>query len=452
MKNEHLLCISPIDGRYAKKTRDLQSITSEFGLIKYRVEAEIGWLLHMLKVGLITPTLPEDAQTAIKKIAASFDLNSALKVKTLERSTRHDVKAVEYHIQQSLEAQQLSALIPWVHFACTSEDINSTAYALMLKDAREVLTTHITGVISTLNELAATEASTAMLARTHGQTASPTTLGKELKVFAQRLQKELETLTLLPVAAKFSGAVGNYNAHVSAFPDADWPTVCATFIDSMGLAYNDTTTQIEPHDHLAAFMHNLMRINTILVDTCRDIWHYISLNYFSQKKREDEVGSSTMPHKINPIDFENAEGNLGVANALAQHLANKLPVSRLQRDLSDSTVLRNLGVVCAHSLLAYQSMQQGFSRLEVNHTAIQQDISACWEVLAEPIQTVLRKNGIGDAYEQLKSLTRGSHITAESIQQFIQECNLNEEDKQRLLKLTPETYIGLATDIARGKK
>jgi adenylosuccinate lyase len=449
MSIDSILAISPLDGRYQKKIEPLQTVTSEFGLIKYRVYSEICWLQHLVEKKIIGINLSESANITLENIKTDFNIKDAHEIKDIEQTTRHDVKAVEYFIQNAIQGdEQLKPLIPFIHFACTSEDINSTAYALMLQDARELLLTHINAVIETLNQMAIDTAATPMLARTHGQTASPTTLGKELKVFVMRLRKQVTAIQQVPNVAKFSGAVGNYNAHISAFKDVNWPATCEEFITSLGLEFNHHTTQIEPHDHFAACMHNLIRINNILIDTCRDIWQYISLNYFSQKKLDHEIGSSTMPHKINPIDFENAEGNLGMANAIAQHLANKLPISRLQRDLSDSTVLRNTGVVFGHSILAYQSFINGFKRLAVNHQQIQQDLADRWEVLAEPIQTVLRKNGITDAYEQLKTLTRGSQITQASIMQFINACQLSDEDKQTLLALTPENYIGLAAQIA----
>ena len=449
MPIDPLLAISPIDGRYETRMQALQPIVSEYGLIKYRAHTEIHWLLFLTRKQIHPVSLSNAALQTLENIDHQFSLEHAQRIKQIEITTRHDVKAVEYFIKEQLESHEaLRDLIPYIHFACTSEDINSTAYSLMLIHARDLLHNSTLDIISALDGMARQYAETPMLSRTHGQTASPTTLGKEIKNVIARLQKQSTVLQNIPVTAKFSGAVGNYNAHLSAYPAHDWPTLCEEFIQSLGIEYNHHTTQIEPHDHIAELFHCIMRINTILIDYCRDTWQYISLNYYSQKKQAGEIGSSTMPHKINPIDFENAEGNLGIANTLAQHLANKLPVSRLQRDLSDSTVLRNIGVIFAHSLLAHDSLKKGLSRLSVNTPAIAKDLNSRWEVLAEPIQTVLRKHGITDAYEQLKELTRGSQITESKIKDFIEHSNLPEEDKKRLLLMTPEDYIGLASTLA----
>ena len=449
MPNSALLAISPLDGRYQQKLTPLQNIVSEWGLIRFRVEAEISWLVFLCNQK-IAPAMSPEAIVRLQDIIHQFSVEEAEKIKTIEQQTRHDVKAVEYYIQEKCEPDnELKALIPWIHFGCTSEDINSTAYALMFKHGREILNNTLTPIVEQLQSIAQQHAELSMLARTHGQAASPTTLGKEFKNIVSRLQSQIQTINQLDIQAKFSGAVGNFNAHSSAFPNLDWPSLCTDFMASLSIHFNRYTTQIEPHDSVAEFWHNLSRINTILIDTCRDIWQYISLGYFIQKKKPGEVGSSTMPHKINPIDFENAEGNLGIANALAQHCANKLPISRLQRDLSDSTVQRNTGVIFGHSMLAYLSFSQGLSRLDINASVIAGDLENRWELLAEPIQTVLRKHGITDAYEQLKSLTRGEAINQRHIQDFIQQCDIPADDKQRLLDLTPSNYIGLASTLAK---
>ena len=372
-------------------------------------------------------------------------------VADIERTTNHDVKAIEYYLRECLQAHpSLTALVPFIHFGCTSEDINNLAYGLMLQSSREVLCDHLLSITQSLHSLSQEHSSLAMLAHTHGQPASPTTLGKELFNVVARLRSQLSSLKECPIPGKFNGAVGNFNAHVAAFPNHDWPTICQDFVESLKLQYNPLTTQIEPHDQLAALMHHLIRTNNILIDYARDTWHYISMQYFTQLKKSSEVGSSTMPHKINPNDFENAEGNLGMANAIAQHLANKLPISRLQRDLSDSTVQRNIGVVMGHSLLAYQSLSKGLAKIEVNKQKIQNDVAQRWELLAEPIQTVLRANGDADAYEKLKTLTRGENINQVTLHEFIQSLDIRDEDKQRLLALTPGNYIGLATQLCEG--
>jgi adenylosuccinate lyase len=449
MDNFTLLAISPVDGRYQHKLSALQPIASEFGLIHYRVQTEINWLIFLIQKEITPFNVTDEELSTVSTIASEFSIEDAQRIKTIEQTTRHDVKAVEYFIQEKLKSHSgLEKLIPFIHFACTSEDINSTAYGLMLKDARQLVTQNLHQILDDIKKITDEHANLSMLARTHGQPASPTTLGKEFKNFAARLTSQIDGLKKIPIQAKFSGAVGNFNAHHIAYPDQDWPQLCATFIASLELHFNRYTTQIEPHDELASFWHQLIRINNILLDMCRDIWQYISLQYFQQKKAENEIGSSTMPHKINPIDFENAEGNIGIANAMAQHMASKLPISRLQRDLSDSTVLRNTGVVIAHSLLAYHSICQGLSRLEVNSDRIQQNLNQHWEVLAEPIQMLLRKHGVNDAYEQLKTLTRGNALNAESFAQFIDQCQLPEDEKNKLRSLTPADYIGIAHQLA----
>ncbi len=450
MEFDPLLAISPLDGRYYTKLNTLRPLCSEYGLIRYRLLIEIQWLIHLVRAGdIISVPQDLDCQT-LENIIIHFDIQVAERIKQIEQTTNHDVKAVEYFLQEALSAEPtLIPLIPFIHFGATSADINNLAYALMLQDCRRTLSTYIQEVITLLNRQAQQYASIAMLSRTHGQPASPTTLGKELVNFSQRLNRELNNFNAAILYGKWNGAVGNYNAHLVAYPDYDWPALSARFINHFGLTINTHTTQIEPHDFIATYCHHLSRINTICIDLSRDLWQYISLNYFTQQTKADEVGSSTMPHKVNPIDFENAEGNLGVANALAMHLSQKLPVSRLQRDLSNSTVLRNLGVICGHSLLAYQALAKGLNKLKANPTQIQQDLASHWELLAEPIQMVLRANGITDAYQQLKDLTRDKVITRDLIMDFISQCDINPDDKARLLALTPENYIGLAVQLTQ---
>ena len=450
MNNDTLMAISPIDGRYHRKVAALTEIVSEYGLMKYRLTIEARWLLHLVHH---TPTikLTHIEQTSIlNDIVDQFSINDAEKIKTIEQTTRHDVKAVEYFLRDTLsQYHTLAPLLPFIHFACTSEDINNLAYGLMFTDARTVALSELNTLQMQLDTMAQSHCDASMLSRTHGQAASPTTMGKEIRNTYHRLSHQLQHLSSLPIFGKFNGAVGNYNAHAAAFPTIDWPQVCQHFVESLGLSFNHHTTQIEPHDNLAECLHTLTRINTILIDFARDIWHYISLNYFTQHKAPGQVGSSTMPHKINPIDFENAEGNLGIANALATHLATKLPISRLQRDLSDSTVLRNLGVIFAHSVLAYQSLQAGLNKLSLNQAALQQDLAAHWEVIAEPIQTVLRAHGFHDAYEQLKSFSQGKAIDQQQIQEFIAGLSIPDSEKQRLAALTPDNYTGLAASLAQ---
>jgi adenylosuccinate lyase len=453
MENTNLTAISPLDGRYASKCDPLRPIFSEYGLIYFRTLVEVRWLQFLADhpgvegVGPLSPVVNGFLDDLVDK----FDRNSAQKVKDIEAVTNHDVKAVEYFLSESFgEDAELGALRPFLHFACTSEDINNISYALMLRRGRDdVLLPALRGISGRLGELARLTADVPMLSRTHGQTASPTTLGKELANVVWRLERQFTLFADVPPLAKINGAVGNFNAHIVAYPDVDWPAASQAFIESLGLVWNPYTTQIEPHDWVAEYSDALARINTILIDYCRDTWAYISLGYFKQRKVANEVGSSTMPHKVNPIDFENAEGNLGLANALLKHFATKLPVSRWQRDLTDSTVQRNLGVAAGHTLLACESIIKGLSRLEHNPEQISADLGSRWEVLAEPVQTVMRRYGAEDAYEQLKELTRGEAINQEILQQFIGTLELPDDARKALLELTPDNYIGLAAELTK---
>lgn len=434
--SDQLLALSPLDGRYQAKLIDLAAIFSEYGLIKNRVKVELAWLQHLTSLLLKTGSPPSRGQASnkIDQILQHFDLAQAEQVKTIERTTNHDVKAVEYYLREQLNDE---ALTPYIHILATSEDINNIAYALMLKEAREqVLVPKMQALVSKLDALAKEYDQLQMLSRTHGQPATPTTLGKELKNFAFRLQRQLEQFKQQPLLAKFNGAVGNFHAHKVAFPEQDWPAISKAFIESLGLTNNPYTTQIEPHDFIAEIMHEFVRFNTIVIDCARDLWSYISLNYFSLRKIENEVGSSTMPHKINPIDFENAEGNCGLAIAMAEHLANKLPISRFQRDLSDSTVMRNLGVVFGYSVLAFDSLLKGLNKLQANEVVITADLKSHPEVIAEAIQTVMRKHGITDAYEQLKTFSRGEKLDAKKITAFIKKLPIPKDEQLCLLKLT----------------
>ena len=450
-----LTAISPVDGRYGSKTEPLRELFSEFALIRYRVRVEVEWLKHLATTSGITEldTFDDDDLQALEAVADDFDQTHAARVKAIEATVNHDVKSVEYFIKEQLaERPGLAQASEFTHFACTSEDINNLAYALMLRDARrDALMPSLGKVRDTLNELAIEHAELPMLSRTHGQPASPTTLGKEIANVARRLQRQLAQLDTIPILGKMNGAVGNYNAHYAAYPDVDWPAVSATFVRKLGLEPNPYTTQIEPHDYIAELFHALLRTNTVLVDFCRDVWSYISIGYFKQKAVEGEVGSSTMPHKVNPIDFENAEGNLGVANALLEHLGAKLPVSRWQRDLTDSTVLRNLGVGIAHSVIAYQSCLKGLSKLDVNEQQLSDDLAQAWQVLAEAVQTVMRRYGVDSPYEKLKTLTRGREIDQASIQTFIDSLDIPPAEKARLAAMTPATYTGNAARMATAK-
>ena len=448
-----LNAISPVDGRYRKKTLVLSSYFSEFALTYYRLMVEIRWLEALAANEMIREVPPMDAKANafLADLLTHFDEKEALKIKEYEKQTNHDVKAVEYYLKEKLEqSEDLKKISGFIHFACTSEDINNLAYALMIKEAiAQVIQPTLAEIIGSITLLGKQHADAAMLARTHGQPATPTTIGKELINFVARLKRPMQQLAEVLVSAKCNGAVGNYNAHIIAYPEVDWRKHCAQFVTSLGLSFNAYTTQIEPHDGIAEVSHLMIRINNILLDYTRDIWSYISLGYFKQKTVADEVGSSTMPHKVNPIDFENAEGNLGLANTLFSHFANKLTQSRLQRDLSDSTVLRNLGVAFAYALIAYQSMVKGNEKLQINKQALQHDLDANWEVLAEAIQTVMRRYNIPNAYEQMRDLTRGLRIDGDKLRHFIQLLDIPDEAKKQLMILTPEKYTGLAAQLVK---
>jgi adenylosuccinate lyase len=448
-----LLALSPLDGRYHSKVIAYAEIFSEFGLIKRRVAVEVHWLKCLSEITEIpeVPSLSSDDTDYLLSIAEDFSLEDAQVIKQTELTTNHDVKAVEYFIKSKLQSRPaLAAISEFVHFACTSEDINNLAHALMLKDGlNEVLLPQMQQLITALATLANDHADVSMLSRTHGQTASPTTLGKEFANVVMRLRRQVESITGVALLGKLNGAVGNYNAHVSAYPDVDWPTVSKRFVESLGVEWNPYTTQIEPHDYMAELFDAISRFNVIMIDLNRDIWAYISNAYFKQRTIAGEIGSSTMPHKVNPIDFENSEGNLGLANAILNHLSQKLPISRWQRDLTDSTVLRNMGVGFGYTSLALQSTSKGLSKLEVNYAVIAGDLASSWEVLAEPIQTVMRRYGIEHPYEKLKELTRGKDIDAESIQAFVLTLDIPQAAKDELSALSPSTYTGIAGALAR---
>jgi adenylosuccinate lyase len=453
MDRDALTAISPLDGRYAAKLDLLRDIFSEYGLIRFRVRAEVRWVQFLARHPGIPelPPLSPVVNKVLDDLAEDVPLDAARRVKAIERTTNHDVKAVEYFIAERLAGDaELDRIRPFIHFACTSEDINNLAYALMLRHGRDsVLVPALRLLVGRLEALARPLATTPMLARTHGQPASPTTLGKELANIAVRLRTQLERFRAVRPLGKLNGAVGNFNAHAIAYPEVDWPRASREFVESLGLGFSPATTQIEPHDWIAEYCDALARINTVLLDASRDIWGYVSLGYFRQQAVAGEVGSSTMPHKVNPIDFENAEGNLGVANALLRHLADKLPVSRWQRDLSDSTVLRNLGVAAGHALLAWQSFGAGLGKLAADERRLATDLDQTWEVLGEAIQTVMRRHGHHDAYEQLKALTRGAGIDRDSLRRFVTGLDIPAEARERLLALTPAGYTGLAADLAR---
>ncbi len=453
MELSGLTAISPVDGRYGSKTQDLRPIFSEFGLIRHRVLVEVRWLQMLAANPDIkeVPTLGGHANNVLEKIVDDFGVEDAQRVKNIERTTNHDVKAVEYFLKEKITGNdELESISEFIHFACTSEDINNLSHALMLREARtQALLPQMDEVIDAITKLAHEQAEQPMLSRTHGQPASPTTLGKEMANVVYRLKRQREQLSDTPLLGKMNGAVGNYNAHLSAYPEIDWPAVVEKFITDLGLQFNPYTIQIEPHDYIAEYFDAVARFNNILLDFDRDVWSYISLGYFKQKTIAGEVGSSTMPHKVNPIDFENSEGNLGIANAIFNHLSNKLPVSRWQRDLTDSTVLRNLGTGVAHSIIAYQSSLKGISKLEANPDAINSDLDNTWEVLAEPVQTVMRRYGIENPYEKLKEMTRGKGITRESLQKFINNLDIPDDAKKRLLEMTPANYIGNAAAQAK---
>jgi adenylosuccinate lyase len=450
---DSLTAISPVDGRYGSKTAALRAVFSEYGLIRYRAIVEIRWLQTLAAHSGIAelPSLSASAQADLDSLVKNFSETDAARVKAIEATTNHDVKAVEYWLQECFaNSPELQATQGFIHFAATSEDINNLAYALMLRDGlTQHLLPRLQTLVETLSTLATEYADTPMLSRTHGQTASPTTMGKELANVAQRLQRQIRHLQQVEILGKMNGAVGNYNAHVSAYPDVDWQHVGQQFVESLGLTFNPYTTQIEPHDYMAELFDATARANTICIDFARDVWSYISLGYFGQKVVAGEVGSSTMPHKVNPIDFENAEGNFGIANALFGHFSAKLPISRWQRDLTDSTVLRNLGVAFAHTTIALDSLQKGIGKLELNTHRLSEDLEQSWEVLAEPIQTVMRRYGIDNPYEKLKALTRGSQITAETLAEFIDTLDLPAAARDDLQALTPARYTGLASGLAR---
>jgi adenylosuccinate lyase len=448
-----LTALSPLDGRYASKTAALSGIFSECGLIRYRVTIEVRWILALCA----EPGIPE-ARTltaaeiaSLEKIIATFSEQDAQRVKDIERTTNHDVKAVEYFLKEQFTGTSLEPLSEFLHFACTSEDINNMSHAMQLREGMNVIGATQAEVIAALKALAQETRDVAMLARTHGQTASPTTVGKEIAVFVNRLQTQSKRLADVKIRGKLNGAVGNFNAHLSAYPDVDWPELTRRIIeDELGIEQNSLTVQIEPHDYMAELFHAMMRWNTIVLDLDRDLWTYISMGYFGQRTIKGEVGSSTMPHKVNPIDFENSEGNVGLANAMFDHLATKLPVSRMQRDLTDSTVLRNMGTGFGYSMIAYTSTLKGLSKLKLNPERLAADLDAAWEVLAEPIQTVMRKVGIDEPYEKLKALTRGQAVTKDSLRAFIQTLGLPEADEARLMAMTPASYIGIADKLVDG--
>ncbi len=452
MDHTPLTAISPIDGRYQDKVDELRPICSEFGLIRHRVLVEVRWLEALSACDAIpeVPAFGEHARHILQGIVDGFSEADAQRIKNIERTTNHDVKAVEYFLKEKIAGnRELEAVAEFIHFACTSEDINNLAYALMLREARNLLLPVCDELIENLREMAHRYADQPMMARTHGQPASPTTLGKEMANVVVRLQRQRRQLAAVPLLGKMNGATGNYNAHRVAYPEVDWPGLCRAFVCGLGLEWNPYTTQIEPHDYLAEFFQALMRFNTVLLDFCRDVWGYIALGYFVQKTVAGEVGSSTMPHKVNPIDFENAEGNLGVANAVLAHLSTKLPVSRWQRDLTDSTVLRNLGVGLAHSLLAWRACLKGLGKLECDAGRLRADLEHAWELLAEPIQTVMRRYGVANPYERLKELTRGQRVDRETLHRFITALEIPDNAKRYLLSLSPADYTGYAGTLAR---
>ncbi len=453
MNLSSLTAISPIDGRYGSKTAELRPIFSEYGLIYHRVLVEIRWLQALAAQARIAevPALSEDADAQLNRIVDDFSEADAARVKEIERTTNHDVKAVEYFLKEKIAGNaELEAISEFIHFACTSEDINNLSHALMLKAGREdVLLPAYRKIAEDLRSKAHEMAADPLLSRTHGQPASPSTMGKELANVVYRLERQIAQLEATPVMGKINGAVGNYNAHLSAYPEVDWQGFAQTFVESLGLTWNPYTIQIEPHDYMAELFDAMRRANTILIDLARDIWGYISVGYFKQKVVAGEVGSSTMPHKVNPIDFENAEGNFGIANALMDHLSNKLPISRWQRDLTDSTVIRNLGVGFGHTVIALASLEKGLGKLELNAQRLAEDLDNNWEVLAEPIQTVMRRYGIEKPYEKLKELTRGQSINAETLRVFIESLAIPDEEKKRLSAMTPGSYIGNAVEQAK---
>ncbi|MBY3788564.1 adenylosuccinate lyase [Photobacterium carnosum] len=451
MELSALTAVSPVDGRYGSKTSVLRSIFSEFGLLKYRTIVEIRWLQKLSATDAIVevPSFSAEANAFLDRIATEFSEQDALRIKTIERTTNHDVKAVEYYLKEKVaELPELHAVNEFIHFACTSEDINNLSHALMLTEAREkVMLPEVRNVIDAIKDLAHQFRDIPMLTRTHGQPASPSTMGKEMANVAYRMERQYKQIENVDILGKINGAVGNYNAHLSAYPDIDWHQYSEEFVTALGITFNPYTTQIEPHDYIAELFDAFARFNTILLDFDRDIWGYVALGHFKQKTIAGEIGSSTMPHKVNPIDFENSEGNLGLANAIFGHLAQKLPVSRWQRDLTDSTVLRNLGVGCGYAIIAYTSTIKGISKLEINQAALEAELDRNWEVLAEPVQTVMRRYGIEKPYEKLKELTRGKRVNGEGMRTFIDGLELPEHEKARLKMLTPANYIGDAIKL-----
>lgn len=448
-----LTAISPIDGRYAQKTESLRNSFSEYGLIRFRVLVEVKWFKFLSQNPDIPEILPfsDDANQLLDSLVDNFSVEQAERVKTIEKTTNHDVKAVEYFIKECIsDNDELNGVNEFIHFACTSEDINNLSHALMLKAGREnTIIPELNNLYTKLTDMAREFADVPMLSRTHGQTASPTTVGKEFANIAHRLGRQIEQIKQVPLLGKINGAVGNYNAHISAYPNIDWEQVGRDFVESLGLQHNPYTTQIEPHDYMGELFDALARSNTILIDFARDIWGYISLGYFKQKTIAGEVGSSTMPHKVNPIDFENAEGNMGIANALFSHLSAKLPISRWQRDLTDSTVLRNMGVGIGYTVIAYSSLVKGIGKLELNKDRLAEDLNTSWEVLAEPIQTVMRRYGVPEPYEKLKALTRGNAIDQDTIENFVKNLDIPNKAKDDLVAMLPSTYIGNASDQAK---
>ena len=453
MELSALTAISPVDGRYQNKTDALRSIFSEYGFFRFRIAVEIEWLKSLSNHADIKDldTFTADSISFLDDIKNNFSIDDAIKIKELEQTTNHDVKAVEYFLREKIKSfDPLKNATPFIHFACTSEDINNVSHGLMLKDARDVvLVPKLNKLLTILKKISNDHASVAMLARTHGQAASPTTLGKEIAVYVNRLSNQIEKLEAIKLLGKFNGAVGNFNAHFAAYPSVNWLSLSQDFIEKLGLDYNSCTTQIEPHDYIAEYFHALIRINTILIDLCRDIWSYISIGYFKQQHLDGEIGSSTMPHKINPIDFENSEGNLGLSNNIFEHFAMKLPISRWQRDLSDSTVIRNMGVGVAHSIIAFDSCIKGLSKLEVDAEKMNRDLQDSWEVLTEAIQTIMRRSGDDNAYEKLKELSRGKKIDKKSLHNFIDQLNISDDDKSRLKELSPNNYLGNAETQAK---
>ncbi|MFS1539954.1 MAG: adenylosuccinate lyase [Candidatus Phlomobacter fragariae] len=456
MELSSLTAVSPIDGRYIDKVSILRPIFSEFGLLKYRIQVEVRWLQKFAAYTDIkeVPAFSSEAKTYLEQIIANFNENDAIQIKQIEQTTNHDVKAVEYFLKEKMAAMpELEKVAEFIHFACTSEDINNLSHALMLKTARDqVILPQWRKIINNLKEMAHLYSSLPLISRTHGQPATPTTIGKEFANVAYRMDRQYQQLEQIEILGKINGAVGNYNAHLSAYPNINWHLFSEEFVTSLGIKWNPFTTQIEPHDYIAELFSCIARFNTILIDFDRDIWGYIALNHYRQKTVAGEIGSSTMPHKVNPIDFENSEGNLGLANALLNHLANKLPISRWQRDLTDSTVLRNLGVGIGYALIAYQATLKGLSKLEINEQNLQTELDANWEVLAEAIQTVMRRYGIEKPYEKLKALTRGKRATADDIKTFIDNLELPKKEKNRLKTMTPANYVGYSVNLVNHLK